>query len=79
MKKYNVIFTGHFLKIWYALFVIVLAAMIYNSIHLRSVDEFDLTVYDRSGAIISEKRVSKDEVSFLVDQLPVTKSFKPVK
>ena len=79
LKKFNFIFTGNYLKIWYALFVIIAALMAFNILKLRAVSEFDLTVYNAEGQIISQRRVHSDEVPLILDQLPVTKSFKPVK
>ena len=79
LKKFNFIFTGHYLKIWYALFVLIAALMLFNSFRLRAVSEFDLTVYNAEGQIVSQSRVQDGEVPLLLDQLPVTKSFRPVK
>jgi hypothetical protein len=82
MKRFNFIFTGNYLKVWYVACVITVAIMVFNFVRLNRVQDFELTVFDSGGNVVSVETVhltNDYEKMALYSRLPVTKSFKPIK
>ena len=79
MRKLNVIFTGRYLKFWYAACFIIILLMFANWKINERVSRFELTVYNSDGEAISRQTVSGKQINAAIAESPVTKSFKPVK
>jgi hypothetical protein len=77
----NVIFTGKYLYVWYALFLFIVGFMLFNRWQLVSVKEFDLIVFDQAGKVLHTERVSADmsQNQYMLGNLPIEKSFIPIK
>lgn len=79
MKKFNRYFGGEYLKYWYAAFVVVVGIMAFNFYNSRAVDGYILTVYDKGGNILQEKKITRTELSRGGLYPEITKSYRPVK
>ncbi len=79
MRKLNVIFTGPYLKFWYATCVIIILTMLANWKINERVSKYEFTLYNTNGEVASKQIVDERQLSKAVAESPVTKSFKPVK
>ncbi|MDR2883868.1 MAG: hypothetical protein LBV09_02030 [Deferribacteraceae bacterium] len=82
MKKLNFIFSGVYLKVWYVACFITITIMVVNFVRLNRVQDFELTLFDSGGNVVSTEVVHLEndyEKTALYTRLPATKVFKPIK
>ncbi|MGA1862987.1 hypothetical protein OWM07_08885 [Deferribacter thermophilus] len=79
MKKFNKYFGGEYLKYWYTAFVIIVLLMLLISYNNRSVDKYELYIFDNNGKLVEKTIITKEEYKNLEGKLPITKALKPIK
>ena len=86
MRKINVIFTGRYLKIWYAACIVMIIVMLVVWKINERVSKFELTIYNSDGTVEQRLIVHKSQISLYNNSIivndsktPVTKSFRPIK
>lgn len=80
MPELRNIFGGTSMKYWYVAFIISMAGLVAVLINSASVTQFELTIYDNEGRVVETRIVDKDDVELRSpENLPVTKSYKPLK
>ncbi len=79
MKKFTQFFGGAYQKYWYMASGVVLIIMALSMYNNRSVDTFELTVYNADGSVESTQTVDKLFISMENDKMGVSKKYVPIK
>lgn len=80
MPELRNIFGGTGMKYWYVAFIISMAWLVAALVNSAAVSQFELTVYDNEGRVVETRIVNRSDAELRSpENLPVTKSYKPIK